>query len=80
MIVAAAALIPFRPGSANTPALFWTAANLKWFAREKRDVDVGDAAVRLASSAADTPADPRAPTPVGQSTATALADRSSMSG
>ena len=31
LIVAAADLIPVRPGSANVPALFCTAANLRWF-------------------------------------------------
>src|SRR6266540_2590013 len=35
LIVFAAAAMPFRPGRANTPALFWIAANLKWLASEK---------------------------------------------
>src|SRR5919201_761820 len=70
-IVFPAAAIPFRPGSAKTPARFWTAANLKWFASENAtSTYVSPPFVWL--NAADTPEDPRAPTPVGQSTATPL--------
>src|SRR5919198_5706934 len=68
-IVLPAALIPFRPGSWNFPARFLIAANLKWFASANAtSTYVIPPLVWL--SAADTPELPRAPTPVGQSTAT----------
>src|SRR3954471_6893143 len=35
LMVWAAAAMPFSPGRANTPALFWMAANLKWLTSEK---------------------------------------------
>src|SRR5436309_6307166 len=68
-IVAPAALIEFRPGIWYFPARFWTAANLKWFASENAtSTYVTPPFVWL--SAAETPEEPRAPTPAGQSTAT----------
>src|SRR5213076_1730879 len=62
-IVAPAALIEFRPGIWYFPARFWTAACLKWFASENAtSTYVTPPFVWL--SAAETPEEPRAPTPV----------------
>src|SRR5213078_4528708 len=71
LIVAAADLIPVRPGSANVRALFCTAANLRWFLSVyATSTYVTPPWVEV--SAAATPELPRAPMPVGQLTATPL--------